>query len=774
MRANSKSIGTMKKILLSIFATCVSIFSFATISLNGVDFTIDTLSMYSAGPGTMFYELRMLKVTDESYRLDCWLMTVDTRNPYVSIEQVLGNGVVKGLERPSNMAKRSTTDTKIFFGGVNGDFYANNTPVGTTIVNGEYALTPAGAGGGRRHGGVDADKKGVTAFTHTYSMQLITPTNDTLKISRANGDRGENELVLYNHYLGNTTGTNAYGTEVRVQLLENEKWVTTGTMKAVVLSKQENVGSMSLDATSAVLSGHGTMAKTLSTLNEGDEITLNFELKLDGEPVNVAQMIGGDHYNTMILDSGVVATEGFWNELHPRTGFGVSQTRDTVLLLVVDGRGVSKGCTTKVLAEILKYYGAYSAVNWDGGGSSCMYVRPFDQVNRGSDGSERTVANGMFVVANLPQADTTIVSIKPYTPSYVMPRYAVISPKFLGYNQYGVLVDADVQGIQLSCDANLGEILPDGRFLSSGTQSGILTATLGELTAEMEISMSAAPIHFRLDSVLCGPSNPYKVEVQAIVNDNPIDLYAEALTWTSLDPAIAVVDEVGLVTGLTTGTTYVIGQIEDFKDTIAVKVEIPAAATIMWDDFHDYASWQLSGSTGFDPILTSVDNSSNVNLSFTFKVGRGGTNVQAKKDSVIYSCPEKLQIPMFTDAVVSEAIVMLRANNALENRHITFKNIPTNEQYTIEIVLADEFGTDAAIWPLHFEGIIWYLDRTTEVGARYITLSGISEVFADTGLSSLDGVSTHSQSAIKYIESDKLYIQRNGQIYNVLGACMKK
>ena len=129
---------------------------------------------------------------------------------------------------------------------------------------------------------------------------------------------------------------------------------------------------------------------------------------------------------------------------------------------------------------------------------------------------------------------------------------------------------------------------------------------------------------------------------------------------------------------------------------------------------------------------------------------------------------------MFTDAVVSEVIVMLRANNALENRHISFKNIPTNEQYTLEIVLANEFGNDAAIWPLHFEGIIWYLDRSTETGPRYITLSGISEVFADTGLSSLDGVSTHSQSAIKYIESDKLYIQRNGQIYNVLGACMKK
>ncbi len=762
----------MKKLILSAFAICVSVVSFATISLNGVDFTIDTLSMYSAGPGTMFYELRMLKVTDESYRLDCWLMTVDTRDPYVSIEQVLGNGVVKGLERPSNMAKRSTTDTKIFFCGVNGDFYANNTPVGTTIVNGEYALTPWGAGGGRRHGGVDADKKGVTAFTHTYSMQLITPAHDTLKIHHANGSRGENELVLYNHYLGSSTATNAYGTEVRIQLLDGEKWATTGLMKAKVLAKQENVGSMALDAASAVFSGHGTMAAALSTLNEGDEITLNFELQLDGVPVNVAQMIGGDHYNTMILDSGVVTTAEYWDELHPRTGYGVSQTRDTVFMLVVDGRGVSKGCTTKVLAEILKYYGAYSAVNWDGGGSSCMYVRPFDQVNRGSDGSERTVANGMFVVANLPQADNTIVSIKPYTPKYLMPRYAVISPQFLGYNQYGVLVDADVQGIQLSCDTSLGDILPDGRFLSSGTQSGVLKATLGELTTEMEISMSPAPIHFRLESVLCGPSNPYKVEVQAIVNDKPIDLYAEALTWTSLNPTVATVNEVGLITGHTTGTTQVVGQIDDFRDTLSVRVEIPADSIVVWDDFQDFASWKVTGSTGFEPTLTSVDNSSVVNLCFTFKAGRGGMNVQVEKDSVLYSCPEKLRIPMQTDAVVSEVIVMLRANNSMENRHVTFKDIPTNEPYIIEVALADEFGTDAAIWPLHFESIVWYLDRATEAGAKYITLSGISEVFSEDVLSTLPTVSVQP-SATKYMEQDMLYIQYNGQTYNVLGTRVK-
>ena len=324
----------------------------------------------------------------------------------------------------------------------------------------------------------------------------------------------------------------------------------------------------------------------------------------------------------------------------------------------------------------------------------------------------------------------------------------------------------------MSCDASLGEILPDGRFLSSGTQSGVLKATLGELTAEMEISMSPAPIHFRLESVLCGPSNPYKVEVQAIVNDKPIDLYAEALTWTSLNPTVATVNEVGLITGHTTGTTQVVGQIDDFRDTLSVRVEIPADSIIVWDDFRDFASWTVTGSTGFGPALTSVDNSSVVNLCFTFKAGRGGQNVQVKKDSVLYSCPEKLRIPMLTDAVVSEVIVMLRANNSLENRHVKFQNIPTNEPYTIEVALADEFGTDAAIWPLHFEGILWYLDRANEVGPKYISLSGISEVFSEDVLSTLPTVSVQP-SAMKYMEQDMLYIQYNGQTYNVLGTRVK-
>ena len=163
----------MKKILLSVFAFCIALSSFANILLNGVDYTIDTLSMYPVGPGSTFFELRMLRASDSKGRIDCWLMSVDTKNPYVSIEGVLGTGKIIGTETPTKMAQRSTTDTTIFFGGTNGDFFVTQgdvgLPVGLTVVNSEFAHTPSAATS-RRVGGVDDNNRGLLATNIQFKI----------------------------------------------------------------------------------------------------------------------------------------------------------------------------------------------------------------------------------------------------------------------------------------------------------------------------------------------------------------------------------------------------------------------------------------------------------------------------------------------------------------------------------------------------------------------------------------------------------------------------
>lgn len=762
----------MKKILLSIFAFCVGVSAYANIALNGVKYTIDTLSMYPAGPGATFYELRMLRASDGKGRIDSWLLTVDTKNPYVTIEGVLGTGKIIGTERPSNMAIRSTTDTKIFYAGTNGDFFVTQgdvgLPVGLTVVNSEFAHTPSAATS-RLAGGVDDNNRGILATKVQFAFNLQTAT-DTYTIHHVNYKRNENELVLFNKHNAATTLTNAYGTELLAELLPGEKWETTGSVKLKVIDKQQNVGSMAIPADKVVLSGHGTMATALDAINIGDEVTVNTSLLFDGKEVDVAQCIGGDTY-ALIVNNGQVEQSNFWNEVHPRTAFGTSEDGTIQYFLVVDGRSVkSAGCTTKVLGEIIHHYGAYKAVNWDGGGSSCLYIRNLGQMNNGSDGSERACGNGMFAVANVPEVDNTIAAIAPYMPIYSLPRYGVASPKFLGYNKYGVMIDTDVQGVTLSCDPALGEILEDGRFLASGENGGTLRASLGDITTELEVRlMASAPIAIRLDSVLCDAAHPYTVEVQGAVGNTTIDLLAAALTWTSLNPEIAAVDETGAITGIANGITQVIGQLGEFSDTILVHVELPTGNEMLWDDFRVASNWKLKGSTGFNPSLSvSEDAEAPVNLLFTYKSARS-PYIQFEREAPIYSRPDTIRIPMTTDAIFSKVYATIRANNAIQGVNITIEpNAAGN--FTLDIPVEQYFGTDVAIWPLHFELVKCFLNTSTEKGERYVTLPGIYQIYGeksgiDTGLEH----TITTQQPTKILKNGQLLIRHNGCTYTILG-----
>lgn len=60
----------------------------------------------------------------------------------------------------------------------------------------------------------------------------------------------------------------------------------------------------------------------------------------------------------------------------PRQGVGLSRSGDTVILIQVDGRQRgSRGVLLPEFGRLFKRFGAYDALNVDGGGSSVMWVR---------------------------------------------------------------------------------------------------------------------------------------------------------------------------------------------------------------------------------------------------------------------------------------------------------------------------------------------------------------------------------------------------------------
>lgn len=63
-------------------------------------------------------------------------------------------------------------------------------------------------------------------------------------------------------------------------------------------------------------------------------------------------------------------------ELHPRTAIGLDATAQTFFIMIVDGRqpNYSEGVTLRELTDLMREFGAVSALNMDGGGSSTLVV----------------------------------------------------------------------------------------------------------------------------------------------------------------------------------------------------------------------------------------------------------------------------------------------------------------------------------------------------------------------------------------------------------------
>ncbi len=73
----------------------------------------------------------------------------------------------------------------------------------------------------------------------------------------------------------------------------------------------------------------------------------------------------------LCLSDGVAQPSG--DDLHPRTGLGLSHDTRFLYFMIIDGRRKSsQGATTRELGDLLRQAGADDAINMDGGGSSTL------------------------------------------------------------------------------------------------------------------------------------------------------------------------------------------------------------------------------------------------------------------------------------------------------------------------------------------------------------------------------------------------------------------
>ena len=228
-------------------------------------------------------------------------------------------------------------------------------------------------------------------------------------------------------------------------------------------------------STSGLAAGSGApWTDTKDTASSGNlafDKTTRVELHKPSEVLafDKTWMFGVVSGHPSILAAGVVPADSgsLCTGRNPRTAVGMSKDGKTLYLAVVDGRSsASVGMTCSELGKLMKGLGAEDALNFDGGGSSTMYIAGLGVVNVPSDGAERTVGNHLALFA--PKSGT-VGTIKGTV--YVAPTPTA--------KLAGATVSVAGQGSDVTDAAGAYEILvPPGSYTIKAQKSGYVTGSV--------------------------------------------------------------------------------------------------------------------------------------------------------------------------------------------------------------------------------------------------------------------------------------------------------
>ena len=239
--------------------------------------------------------------------------------------------------------------------------------------------------------GFTDQKKAVIGY---FAPQVTAQLGDTvLDIEGVNYPAAENEIILYTPFFSSDVKIPSGGTGIIIAPDENGilsvSGMTTDTTavpsNGYVLTLRDDKKSLiaSLDPGSAVKIkiDYDQQWKSLKHL-----VTAGPLLVEDGQPVFNATFEG---FRGSILEPAA------------RTAVGINK-EGRIILAVVDGKkDWSAGLTLEELAYLMTDLGCIRAAALDGGGSSGMWTKG-NLVSAPTDGKERTVANAILVLYQVP------------------------------------------------------------------------------------------------------------------------------------------------------------------------------------------------------------------------------------------------------------------------------------------------------------------------------------------------------------------------------------
>ena len=282
---------------------------------------------------------------------------------------------------------------------VNAAFFdmSNGIPIGMVVTDGVLRSSGGGVTVGIEANGAVKIGQPELKVEGTWGENTILLHYNQLLVQN-------NGIVLYSRDYDTRTKGAVDGYHVVLQA-EEPSLVLNGEVKARVSKIVEDTKSCAIPQGGFVLSiaeegDYAPYQQAIRSLEIGDTVTLRTSIDKAWEQVEYA--VGGGE----LLVEGGRALSGFRldsaERQAPRTALGLKGNGDVVVYTVDQGKH-SAGMTLAELAQRMVELGCVTAVNLDGGGSTCVGVTQpgdsgFTTVNNPSDGQQRPCANFLFFV----------------------------------------------------------------------------------------------------------------------------------------------------------------------------------------------------------------------------------------------------------------------------------------------------------------------------------------------------------------------------------------
>jgi len=519
------------------------------------------------------------------------VLEVERANPYLQIQVVLNGGQVCGLETVSAAAARVSTPERYAVAGINGDFYLlrpgplQGDPLGLGVANGELFSSPY-----LRSAVVFTEEGAPHLEVFRAEAWLQALDGEKYSIGGVNQAGTGNDLILYTPSFNPTThmpqpGMQVMVTEVALPFRPNISYVAR--IRAVV----DGLAEVVIPEDCLVFAGWGEAAEFLRRLHVGEQVSFRFNIEPYLGPL--AQALGGGP--RLVRDGGVSVeaeaeriSPAFVNDRHPRTALGYND--QYLYWVTVDGRqpGYSEGMTLPELAQLMVDLGCQQALNLDGGGSTTMWIRG-EVVNRPSDGRERAVAESLLLFSTAPRGPLARLIVSP--PSLSLLPGSTVTLQVRGEDEFYNPVEVSLTEVVWEVEPPLGEVTPEAQFRALQSGRGTLRARVGEVRAEIPVTVRARPQRLILTPARAwltpGGEQPFAVQAQSAAGDL-LPLEPSVVTW-EVSPELGTITAEGVFTaGEKKGRGTVTAR---YGDLTAVAEVMVGSETRLIDGFEQAERW---------------------------------------------------------------------------------------------------------------------------------------------------------------------------------------